>query len=160
AFAKRGLGVSATAPASTTTRGVYESFDLPDDLVLSPKADVLSVGPFGGPFSPTSQVYTLTNISTNTILWTVLKTQQATWLTVSNESGTLPPNTAARVTLTLNSKAYLLPEGVYTNSLLFSNQVSGLVQSRQFILRVGQIDYFTESFENFDNDLSFKSFTF
>jgi alpha-tubulin suppressor-like RCC1 family protein len=32
AFAKRGLGLSATSPASTTTAGVYEAFDAPGGL--------------------------------------------------------------------------------------------------------------------------------
>src|SRR5207249_7468790 len=32
AFAKRGMGFSATSPGSSTTTGVQEAFDLPDDL--------------------------------------------------------------------------------------------------------------------------------
>jgi hypothetical protein len=159
AFAKRGLGASATAPASTTTVGVHESFDLPDDLVLTPKTDVIATGPVGGPFSPAMQIYTLTNVGSSTISWTVLKT--ANWLNITNETGTLPPGApTVPVSLSLNNKANLLPDGVYTNSLLFSNQVSGRTQSRQFTLRVGQRDYFTEAFESLDNDVAFHSFTF
>ena len=35
AFAKRGMGFSAIAPPATTTSGVQEAFDLPDDLGVS-----------------------------------------------------------------------------------------------------------------------------
>jgi hypothetical protein len=34
-FAKRGLGFSATSPDSSTTNGVLEAFDVPDDLLCS-----------------------------------------------------------------------------------------------------------------------------
>src|SRR5204863_3593994 len=47
-----------------------------------------------------------------------------------------------------------------TTTLVFSNQVSGRTQSRQFVLRVGQPDYFTESFDSNDNDLAYQSWTF
>ena len=46
-FARRGLGYSAGAPGSSTTAGVTESFDLPDDLRITPKQGflpLLSVG--------------------------------------------------------------------------------------------------------------------
>ena len=51
AFAKRGLGFNATSPSSSTTAGVRESFDLPDDLRIRP-VSFTSKGPVGGPFVP------------------------------------------------------------------------------------------------------------
>src|SRR5262249_34278912 len=38
AFAKRGMGASATVPASSTTTGVVEAYDIPDNLNVSPAA--------------------------------------------------------------------------------------------------------------------------
>ena len=43
---------------------------------------------------------------------------------------------------------------------MFTDQVSGRIQSRQFTLRVGQPDYFTESFDSNNNDLDYQSWTF
>lgn len=43
AFAKRGMGYSASAPTSDKTIGVVEAFDLPDDLVISPPDGILEV---------------------------------------------------------------------------------------------------------------------
>ncbi|HLH55987.1 MAG TPA: M36 family metallopeptidase [Verrucomicrobiae bacterium] len=43
AFAKRGMGYSAIAPDSTTTIGVFESFDLPPDIATGPPDGILEV---------------------------------------------------------------------------------------------------------------------
>jgi hypothetical protein len=48
AFAKRGMGASATAPSSATMIGVVQSFDLPDDLGVSPSSEITASGPVGG----------------------------------------------------------------------------------------------------------------
>src|SRR5205823_2731652 len=50
AFAKRGMGFSAYSPASSTTTGLVESFDLPDDLSIFPLVPFTASGDFGGPF--------------------------------------------------------------------------------------------------------------
>jgi hypothetical protein len=60
-------------------------------------------------------------------------------MNVSSSSGTLAPGGgAASVSVTLNSAAGLLPAGLYTNQLWFTNLGSGLAQLRQFTLQVGQ----------------------
>jgi hypothetical protein len=43
AFAKRGMGFSASAPDSSTTIGVLESFDLPPDIATGPPDGILEV---------------------------------------------------------------------------------------------------------------------
>src|SRR5262249_29501614 len=71
AFAKRGLGFSATSPSSSTTVGVHEAFDIPDDLKVSPDNNVIASGPVGGLFTPASQSYMLfNNSSSNVVVWT------------------------------------------------------------------------------------------
>src|SRR5258706_9055014 len=112
AFARRGMGASAAGPSSGTTVGVYQAFDLPDDLVVTPRAEVASAGPVAGPFNPTTQGYILTNVGSGMISWTA--TRSANWLTISNESGTMAAGAAAaRVNVSLNNKASLLPQGIY-----------------------------------------------
>ena len=48
AFAKRGMGASAVAPASSTATGVTEAFDIPDDLSVTPLTTFSSSGQVGG----------------------------------------------------------------------------------------------------------------
>ncbi|HNU50064.1 MAG TPA: M36 family metallopeptidase [Verrucomicrobiota bacterium] len=43
AFAKRGLGYTAQCPASDTTSGVVERYDLPPDVVISPPDGILEL---------------------------------------------------------------------------------------------------------------------
>ena len=81
AFAKRGMGFTATSPSSSTVSGVHESFDLPDDLRISPVAGFTSSGPEGGPFDVSFQTMSLTNFGANPISWTL--TNSPDWLTVS-----------------------------------------------------------------------------
>ena len=69
AFAKRGLGYGAMAPPNTTTTGVVESHQMPDDLLLTPQSGFYPVGLPGGPFSPSSQIYTLANTGSNAANW-------------------------------------------------------------------------------------------
>src|SRR6185503_16767320 len=52
AFAKRGMGLSASAPASSKTTEVHEAFDVPDDLSVIPTVELTFRGPAGGPFIP------------------------------------------------------------------------------------------------------------
>jgi hypothetical protein len=63
----------------------------------------------------------------------------STWLNVSNSNGTLTPGGgASSVSLALDPAANLLPAGVYTASVWFTNLGSGLAQLRQFTLQAGQ----------------------
>ncbi|MEO6183672.1 MAG: M36 family metallopeptidase, partial [Verrucomicrobiota bacterium] len=158
-FAKRGLGFFAFSPSSSTTTGVIESFALPDDLLIVPQTFFTAVGPVGGPFIPSSQLFTLTNTGTNTIFWNVGAT--ATWITLSQTSGTLTPGEpSTTVTANLNSTANVLPAGIYTETVRFTNLTSGISQTRQFALNIGQPDYFTEAFDSGGNDLDNQMFTF
>lgn len=157
-FAKRGLGASATSPGSSTTTGVAEAFDVPDDLVLQPPAGFIASGPAGGPFLPTGAVFTLTNLSTNTLSWVAAST--AGWLSVAPAAGTLPPGAAASLSVAITPAADALPAGIYPGALTLSNATVGFTQSRPFTLRVAQPDYFTEEFPAATNDLAFRQLTF
>ncbi len=158
AFAKRGMGASATIPPNSTTIGVQEAFDMPDDLRITPNSGLTSSGVVGGPFYPGAKSYMLTNFGTNTISWTVGKTDN--WLAIVLTNGVLPPAATTNVLISLKPDTLALPAGVYTNVVVFTNISNGATQSREFILAVGQPDYFTEFFDALDNDLSFQSFTF
>ena len=134
AFAKRGLGLGASAPPSTTTVGVVEAYNVPDDLVVTPFADFNPIGSIGGPFSPPAQTYTLYNTLTNAMSWTA--SASVPWVTLSTTNGTLAGGTSTNVTITLNAAANVLPVGNYNGTVTFTNLLSGLSQTHNLALTV------------------------
>jgi hypothetical protein len=134
AFAKRGMGASATSPASTTTTGVHESFDIPDDLQVNPGTGLNSSGQIGGPFTPACQVYGVRNNGAATLNWVAAATQP--WVSVVPDNGILPPGVSNSVTVCITAAANALPPGNYTASVFFSNTVSHVAQVRQIALYV------------------------
>lgn len=162
AFAKRGLGYSATG-VNSFSMVVTEAFDLPGDLWITPLAynpagSLIVKGPVGGPFTPASQVYLLTNTDSNALDWTV--TLSGDWLNMSLTNGMLAAGTAD-VPVTATIAADHLGQGIYTNILTFSNLTGGRSETRKIIAGVGLIDYFTQSILPPDaNKLVYRSFQF
>jgi uncharacterized repeat protein (TIGR01451 family) len=144
AFARRGMGFSATSPSSSTTSGLHEAFDVPDDLNIVPEAGFIASGPSAGPFTPAQQTFVLNNVGTNTLNWTAAA--GAPWLTIQPSFGSLTVTDATIITVALDLVAASLPDGNYPNTIVFSNLNSGRSQSRDFALRIAQRDYFTEFF--------------
>ena len=134
AFAKRGMGVSATSPASTTTTGLHEAFDVPDDLHILPLLGFSSSGGVGGPFSVTSSNYTLTNFGAATLSWSLSST--SLWLNAAPTGGTLATGATDTVNFSLNNVASNLVAGFYTNTAQFTNTTSGNVRGLTFALTV------------------------
>ncbi len=128
AFAKRGIGMSATCPVSTTTAGVSEAYDVPDLLLIVPATTFSASGPVGGPFTPASQGYTLYNTGTNSLSWSVSAT--APWVSFSASNGVLAPSGGfTNVVLSLNSAASNLPVGEYVGeTLAFSDDSDAVTQ--------------------------------
>jgi hypothetical protein len=159
AFAKRGLGFHAIAPSASTTAGVVESFDLPDDLRIAPADRLAARGPLGGPFSPIAVTFTLTNAGTNALTWSLIHT--SAWLSASQSGGLLAPgDPSTALTVAVNGRANQLPAGSYTDTIQFTNQTSGVLQGRTFTLRAGQPDFYTELLAGSRLDLGYRQFTF
>lgn len=134
AFAKRGLGASAVSPPNSTTTGVVESFDIPNDLHISPVAPFTSSGTVGGPFTPASQVFTLTNSGATALNWSAVKTQP--WVTLSAASGSLAAGASTTVTATINALANSLAGGNFSDTVTFTNVTDGATQARGIALSV------------------------
>jgi hypothetical protein len=133
AFAKRGMGAYASVPSNpNTTSGVIESYDLPDDLKVTPGTTFASTGPAGGPFSPSSQTYTLSNTAATNISWSASSSQP--WLQVSPSSGTLAVGANVVVTASLTSAANALAAGNHSATLQFTNANSSANISRAVTL--------------------------
>ncbi len=87
-------------------------------------ADVRAAwGTAGGPFSPPSMVYTLTNSGGSTLDWAAAPSPG--WLSLSASNGALAAGAAAAVTASFNSEANQLAEGSHTNTIQFSNLTIG-----------------------------------
>jgi regulation of enolase protein 1 (concanavalin A-like superfamily) len=158
AFAKRGLGASAVVPASDSTSGVSEAFDLPNNLSIAPGVGKTFRGPAGGGFYPDSGSFTLRNLGDVNLNWSA--TKSATWFNLLNTGGWIASGASTTLNYSLNSSAYALPAGVYTNIITFVNHNDAGTQQRRFILRVGQQDHLAESFESADFDLDNMTLTF
>ncbi len=158
AFAKRGLGASATSPASSTTTGVRESFDPPDALAVRPLTDWATARRIPEPFETTAQTFTLSNSGPNTLTWVALV--PSGWLKVSPTAGSLGPRAVQSVTIALDNASLGLPPGVHVETVVFSNTVTRVAQPRRVTARISAGDYLTEVFSAGDFDLDFQMLTF
>jgi hypothetical protein len=131
---------NATVWFTNKTSGVVQSrhFTLQtlQPLVVSPSTGFTAAGPVGGPFSVTTQDFSLTNIGGATLNWGVINT--SLWLNAMPNSGTLTPGGADTVTVSVNSAANNLVAGIYNATIWFTNQTAGGAQASQFQLLVGQ----------------------
>lgn len=95
----------------------------PGQLSVSPASGLTSSGAVGGPFSPVSQIYTLTNSGETSLSWTASNT--ANWLTLSATNGTLAGGDNTDVTVSINTNANSLAVGGYSDTVSFTNATNG-----------------------------------
>jgi hypothetical protein len=93
----------------------------PHGLAVTPEDEgLVSQGPLGGPFTPGSMDFTLTNRDANAALdYQVTATQN--WITINNGVGTIPGGGTATVTVVINAAANNLDMGLYSDTLTFAN---------------------------------------
>lgn len=96
----------------------------PAALSVTPASGFTSTGSAGGPFSPTTAVYTLSNTGEEAMNWTAAKTQS--WVTLSESSGTLAPGATAAVTVSLNAAANNLAADSYGDTVTFTNATNAI----------------------------------
>jgi hypothetical protein len=102
-------------------------------LQIAPTNNITSLGQPGGPFTTTTQNFTVTNYGGATQPWSLGNT--SAWLNVSPTSGTLlPGGAAATVTASLNANASNLLVGTYSANLVFTNRTTLTTQTRIFTL--------------------------
>ena len=112
-----------TAGASVT-RAVALTVNFPPTLGVSPSDVYETSGAPGGPYTPASQAYTLSNLGNTNLSWTANNSE--TWLTLSLTSGTLAAGASTTVVATVNSNANSLPEGTYADTIGFTNVTNGI----------------------------------
>ena len=96
-----------------------------------------AAGLSGGPFTPDSQVYTVTNQGDSALDFSV--SVDVAWLSVSGGSGTLSPGATADVTVSLTATANGLSNGGYTGTIDFVNTTDGDGDTQRLVnLSVGE----------------------
>jgi uncharacterized repeat protein (TIGR03803 family) len=104
-----------------------------DNLQLT-ATTFLSAGPVGGPFSPGSYGYTISNSGSTSLAWSASITQS--WLTLSATSGTLAASGSATVTASINANANALASGTYTDTITFTDVGTGFSRTSPISLDV------------------------
>ncbi len=118
---------SGTAnPLSVTmnsNKNITANFAPPGNLSVVPVEGLSSSGAPGGPFTPSSKIYTVKNTGDTSIDFTV--TKSAAWITLSNTGQTLAPDQSVSVTVSINDNANILGIGTYSDSVIFTNTTNG-----------------------------------
>jgi Peptidase family C25 len=88
-------------------------------MKVSPSGSFDPKGMAGGPFSPSSEVYTIENMDATTLDFTVSKGMG--WVDLSSTGGTLLGGGSTTVTVSINSEANSLGNGMYSDAVSFTN---------------------------------------
>ena len=116
--------VNQTTITGSTARQVSLTVNPPPgQLAVSPETPYAASGAAGGPFSPASLVYTLSNTGGQPANWTAAKTQS--WLDVCPSSGTLAAGGSIAVGVTINASADSLAVASYNDTVTFMNSTNG-----------------------------------
>jgi plastocyanin len=91
-------------------------------LKVKPTENFSSTGTQGGPFSPDSKTYTLTNTGDSTINFRVTRSQN--WVIQSPTNGSIAAGANTNVTLTINNRANELSPGDHQNTITFTNSTN------------------------------------
>ena len=154
AAAANNLAIGNYAATVTLTNGnthVVQSLQFSlqtfQPLVVAPATGFAAAGLVGGPFSPNSQSYQLTNNGAASLTCSIINT--SAWLTVSG-GGAMAGGANSTATVSLNSDANTLTAATYAATVWFTNQTDGGAQSRQFTLLVTPVLIQNGGFETGD----------
>jgi len=130
------------APAVGTVRAATITANYvpipPAQLAVLPATGFSASGAIGGPFTPTSVDFVITNAGGQDLNW--LANKSVPWLTLSASSGTLVASAATNITVSLNTNANGLAGGVFTDTLTFNNLSAGGLGSTNRTVTLTVID--------------------
>jgi hypothetical protein len=115
-----------------TTRAADLTVNPVPELTVTPATGFAPTGPVGGPFTPASTTWTLTNTGDAPLTWASAKTQG--WLVLNSAGGTLDVGAGATVTATLDSSANALIANVYNDTITFTNSTNGRGNTTQSVV--------------------------
>ncbi len=119
---------------------VLDTYDpLATGLGVIPLTGLVSAGDPGGPFSPSSQVYTLSNKGEETLAFSA--SSVADWISISPNSGSISAGGTIQVTVSINAVSDTMSVGYYDGFVSFQNTTTGEGNAtREVQLTVGQRD--------------------
>ena len=120
-----------------TPRGgsLLTALALPEPLRIAPAGPLVFSGPVGGPFTPATLAYSLTNSGGAVLSWGLANT--SSWFNVSPASGSLPRGgSGATVTISVAPGTTNFPAGAYPATFQFTNRTDKFVQNRSAIIAV------------------------
>jgi hypothetical protein len=130
-------GEHGSAGTWDTHVGATSVFNQGNLSSVTPSTTYTLTGPPGGPFVPSSRVYTLTNNGQVGLVYEV--TSLPSWLNTSSARGQLFPGNG-NVTLSVNASANALPVGTYNDTVVFSDCFNGgnsYVRNVQLVVGLG-----------------------
>ena len=104
------------------------------NLSVTPEAKQIFTGPVGGPMSPDSVRYTLTNRSDEPLNWSV--SANVGWLTIAPAGGTIAALGTVEVDVSTNTQANTLLTGNWPGIVTFRDSASSLDYQREVELQV------------------------
>jgi hypothetical protein len=110
-----------------------------DAFYVTPTTNFISQGEVGGPFTPSSTVYVLSNATPGALSFSAYLTN-GVWASVSPASGSVPGFSSVNVTVSINANANTLTsQGSYDDTLVLSNATANtqINVSPEVILQVG-----------------------
>ena len=99
-----------------------------DAIRVVPETGFRFIGTLGGPFSPNSTSYAVTNASAAACEWEIVEIPE--WLSANRQTGTIEPCDTEEIVFSLNARAATLGKGVYYGTISVSNKTTTLVTSR------------------------------
>jgi PKD repeat protein len=95
----------------------------PGELSVTPAEGMAGTGVEGGPFTPSSWSYELSNVGQSTLTWSAEKT--ADWIDISPDGSTLAADASETAAVALNAAADDLAAGVHTDTIVFKDAAGG-----------------------------------
>lgn len=136
---------------------------LKDDLLVWPSRGLDFSGTQGGPFSPESESYTVSNVGESPIEWTAGISQS--WLSIEPNSGILEPQDSPTggdsqvIVVSITANANVLGPGDYNDIITFTDVNSGYTEIRVVRLQTTPIPQDIEVYDSIapidDLDMAF-----
>lgn len=112
-----------------------------DPMAVEPGETLAPAGPWGGPFSPDSQTYTISNVGTCVMQWFAATSQP--WLSAEPPNGSLSPGEHVSVAVHVTPGADSLLPGMYAATATFTNATAGTKSVRDVSLTVRGVSTFS-----------------
>ncbi len=126
---------SCTLEGGDGASGSSSSGGTGTNLQVSPSTELSSFGIVGGPFSPASLDYTLTNSGTSTINWSASANQN--WISLSSQGGQLDAGIQTTLTVSIDQTvAAALTLGTFVGNVTIEDLTNGETIGRTVTLNV------------------------